>query len=531
MFDFGIGYCYKLYNQIKNLYQIKNIIDIIYIGIYTNQRDDIQIQHFESLKTKIFSCGSLYIKFLQWYISKLKSNIVNKKYKIPNVVNDDSKNENDTDNDIDDYIDDDINSKNKLIQFISYFEDIFEQCPYHDIEHTKQIFVNSMNGITLENYIDISTFRQIASGSIGQVYYAKRFSDNLEIAIKVKHPNIEEDLENQKELIKFIKIIQYIPFIKKRYNLYFNIDDFLSDINLQCDFNNEANNCKQFQDNFKESKNYIIFPKIIYQSNDLLISEYIEGELFDNLTDMQKYQTSLNFICFFYQMLLVDNFLHGDLHCKNWKVRLNKETNIVQIIVYDCGICFQNTSLELTNTFWFALMNYDIDKINKSLRQFILEMTNNINDKELEKNITILFNVILKESIGASVIFKLIIEFFKLNNIIVHKFLLNLSILVCVIEEFLKSTNLVDRDKSSTAKQSSMFELMNESQLDVIAFCDVKKCYPEVRNLFNLHIKDKHNYKNYKINIDKHNIKEIINTEKQLFNSLSLTKLKFKPPQ
>ena len=43
-----------------------------------------------------------------------------------------------------------------------------------------------------------------------------------------------------------------------------------------------------------DSKNYIIFPKIIFQSNDLIISEYIEGESFDNLTDMQKSKTSIN---------------------------------------------------------------------------------------------------------------------------------------------------------------------------------------------------------------------------------------------
>ena len=30
MFDFGIGYCYRLYNQIKNIYQIKQYIDKIY---------------------------------------------------------------------------------------------------------------------------------------------------------------------------------------------------------------------------------------------------------------------------------------------------------------------------------------------------------------------------------------------------------------------------------------------------------------------------------------------------------------------
>ena len=349
MFDFGFKYCYtyccRLYRQIHNIYKIKTHIDIIYSNF-----DEInvnQIEKFESLKQIIFSCGSLYIKFFQWYISKLKSNII------------DTNTEKDTDTETTKNLTN--VRKYNLIKFITYFEDIFEQCPYHDIEHTKKIFYDSMNGITLDNYVDMSTFKFIASGSIGQVYYAKRILDNIEIAIKVKHPIISEDLDNQYELIKFIKFIQNIPFLRNYFNIYYNLDDFLLDINLQCNFNNEANNCKIFLENFKDSSNYIVFPKILYQSNDLLISEYIYGESFEELSDMQKYKTSINFICFFYQMLLIDNFIHGDLHCKNWKVRKNKENDNIQIIVYDCGICFQNSSLQLTTDFWFSLVNYDID--------------------------------------------------------------------------------------------------------------------------------------------------------------------------
>ena len=283
-----------------------------------------------------------------------------------------------------------INKSHKLSKFIKYFEDIFEQCPEHTIEHTEKTFYNSMCGVTLDSYVNINTFKSIASGSIGQVYYAKRKSDNLEIAIKVKHPNIKEDLDNQYEIIKFIKLVQSIKFLRNYFNLYFNIDDFLTDINLQCDFNNEANNCKKFQENFIDSSQCIIFPKIIYQSNDLLISEYIEGESFENLSDIEKYKTTINFICFFYQMLLVDNFLHGDLHCKNWKVRKIKDTtkdiNNIQIIVYDCGICFQNSSLELTKDFWFSLINYDTLTLSKVMINFV-KNNNSINSSNNSSNI------------------------------------------------------------------------------------------------------------------------------------------------
>ena len=564
MFDFGFGYCKRLYNQINNIYQIKKYIDIIFKEFECDNDNDNyndsdstvdydkdikQNENFESLKQIIFSCGSLYIKFFQWYISKLKSNNIdiNKTKSLKNANRNssrdsctdsctDSETGTDTesnvssDTDVDSDKDINIYKSVNLSKFINYFEDIFEQCPYHDIEHTKTIFSNSMNGIELDNYIDISTFKVIASGSIGQVYYAKRKTDNLEIAIKVKHPNISEDLDKQYEIILFIKLIQKIPFLRNYYNLYFNIDDFLTDINLQCDFNNEANNCKIFQENFKDSANYIVFPKIIYQSSDLLISEYIDGESFENLKDMQKYQTTINFMCFFYQMLLVDNFLHGDLHCKNWKVRQNKETNIVQIVVYDCGICFQNTSIELTNEFWFSLINYDIEGLNKTLLKFINE-TNyiNINKQKIEEDINIFFNNILIQSIDTSIVIKSIVQFFRSNDIIVNKFLLNLSILICVIEEFLKKNSLIDKDKHKNLKRSSMFEIINESQLDIIAFCDVKKCYPKIKKLFSLDMKNK--YTKYKTNIMKNNITEVINTDNKLFSSLSLSTLTFRPPE
>ena len=87
---------------------------------------------------------------------------------------------------------------------IDYFQDIFENCPFHDIKFTKQIFQESMPGYKLETYIDMGTFKEIASGSIGQVYYAKRLSDGKEVAIKVKHPDITTDLENQLIIINLL---------------------------------------------------------------------------------------------------------------------------------------------------------------------------------------------------------------------------------------------------------------------------------------------------------------------------------------
>ena len=494
-------YVIKIYNQFKNLYNIKKHIDCIYtIKDINNEEKNNKL--FKSLKDIIFKSGSLYIKFLQWYISKLKANIINNNN--PDTI--------------------------ITIKFINYFEDIFEQCPYHSLEHTKTIFKEVMYGIELEDYIDISTFKAIASGSIGQVYYGKRKRDGVEVAIKVKHPTIDTDLENQYELLTVLRYIQSIHYFKVKYNLIFNIDDFLEDINLQCDFNNEANNVKQFIENFKDSEKYIIFPKILFQSNDLLISEYIEGESIESLSDMAKFKTSLNFICFFKQMLFIDNFIHGDLHCKNWKVKYNKDTKITQMIIYDCGICFQNSNIKLSTDFWFALINYDIDKLIIVLKEF-LKINNDLNIpyftlNKFDEDVTYIFKNIIDDNnhMGTSLIMNILLDIFRNNNLIIHKFLLNFTIFICVIEDYMKSNNLISKTINNNV---TMFDVINDSHFDIIAFCETNKCYTEVCKLIKLKSKD--NFKVYKNNNKLNNFEN--NEKKKLFSSIELSTLTFKPPE
>jgi predicted unusual protein kinase regulating ubiquinone biosynthesis (AarF/ABC1/UbiB family) len=499
-------YIKSLYSQIKKLYQIRKQLKLIHNELPIHQSIDDLIPEFKKLKLMIFDCGSLYVKFLQWYISKLKSNVI------------------------------DVNTleMQNTIKFIDYFEDIFENCPFHSIESTKEIFANSMFGIKLEEYIDITTLKEIASGSIGQVYYACRLSDGKEIAIKVKHPDITNDLANQLELIKLLKYLQSFNYIKKKFNLIFNIDDFMNDILQQCNFCIEANNNKQFQDNFKDSRDFIIFPEIYYKSKDVLISDYIPGFSIDTLTDMQRYQTTINFVCFVNQMLLVDNFVHGDLHCKNWKVRLLSNGK-PQIIVYDCGICFKNINIEISKNFWFSLVKYDIEKLKIALSYFILTpntyILNDINSKINET-----FDLILIDGLGISLLLKTLIAYFTKNNIIIHKFLLNFCILMCVIEEFFKKNEIVNRNNKHLPG-INMFDIINDEQLDIIAFCTVNKCYPEVCILFQKELENK--YQEYKANVKINNINEHkieldiadIKIKPILFNILTLSNLKFRPPE
>lgn len=508
-------YLINIFRQLKHIFGIKGILETI----HTNLADENKSLAYQQvvwleLKTRIFVCGSLYVKFLQWYISKLKSNI------LANV------------NTI--YM-------QRLSDFVSYFEDIFENCPFHSLDDTRLIFssLRGMTGVLLEKYINIDTLREIASGSIGQVYYARRLCDNREIAIKVKHPDIAMHLEEQISLIRMLHHLQSINWIRRRYNLIFNIDDFLSDINHQCNFNNEANNNKQLRTNFQASQNFIVFPEVIFQSEDILISEYIPGSDFTSLSPMQQHMTALNFICFFYQMLFVDNFIHGDLHSKNWKVyivpteeELYKST--VKIVIYDTGICFSNSDNNLTREFWLALSKYDIKTLNIVFKKFIINngksRNSYITDNELALEIEKMFSTILEHSVGTGMIMKSIINYCSSRNIIIDKFLLNLSITICLLEEFFKKTDIIDREKNNGSNNVAMYDIINENTLDIISFCQVKKCYPGVLELFLSEMNNK--YLAYQVHLQENCIKENNknNTTPILFNGLALSGLKLREP-
>lgn len=527
MFD----YIKNVYRQINKIYQIKKQLDKINNALPTyktlgNSIDDLKPE-FDNLKTMIFNCGSLYVKFLQWYISKLKSNVININCRDNNGTNETNE---PTENINENNLENNLEAQN-TIKFINYFEDIFENCPFHSLEHTKTIFRNSMAGIELGDYVDIDSLKEYASGSIGQVYYARRKRDGKEIAIKVKHPDITTDLENQLELIKLLRFLQSFSFIRKRFNLIFNIDDFINDISLQCDFRNEAYNCNKFRANFKDSSDFIVFPEIIFQSEDVLISDYIPGESIDILSDMQKNQITLNFMCFFYQMLFVDNFIHGDLHCKNWKVKFN-DFGKPQLIIYDCGICFQNISTELSNDFWFSIGKYDIEKLMQTTKHFITVANTSISDEILSSEINKIFNTILKDSMNTTFVLKSLINFFTKNNIIIHKFLLNFSILMCLIEEFLHKNDILNRERHNSTSVS-MFDIITDSQLDIISFCQVNKCYPQVCALFQKELENKYiEYKRNTVENDINEEKENANANTPtLFSSISLSGLKFKPPE
>ena len=255
----------------------------------------------KKLKEIVIDNGALSIKFMQWYLS-------NKEIE---------------------------NYDNSYDKIINFFEDVFDDCPYHSLEETKKMFKNDFN-MEMESIININTIEEIGSGSIGQVYKCEL--DGKLVAMKVKHPHLNNLIKNQRYIIDLIIYIQKIEYLKNYFELHYDINDFMETLYLQLNFKNEVYNSNKFYNQFSYNP-LIIIPKVLYSSNNIIISEYESGKDFLELTSYQKTKAGLNFYCLVLEMVVFNNFIHGDLHKKNWKVRINKDGEY-KIILYDFGLVF-----------------------------------------------------------------------------------------------------------------------------------------------------------------------------------------------
>jgi hypothetical protein len=230
----------------------------------------------------------------------------------------------------------------KLLQFILMNNEninalnfVFENCESHSLEATKELYLTDFGRNLSDDYTDIEF---IASGSIGQVYRAYSLEHSCFVAIKVKHPGIE------KSISRFTKIVKIICFIIKPFNKFHElITRYLTTLNIQLDYVGEALNTIILRDNWIDEP-LVIVPKVYRTGNNFIVMSYHEAINFNEikLQDQQLVGLYMNFIVL--KSILIDDFLHGDLHTGNWKV-LN-ENGTIKIVIYDCGLISKTGDLE-----------------------------------------------------------------------------------------------------------------------------------------------------------------------------------------
>ena len=424
---------------------IFNLSKLLSYSFYIKKKYDyyhkISDKDLNIINKYINNCGCIVIKCVQWLIPILDKE------------------------DIDD----------KILNILS---NVYENNLNQDIKYTNKIYKYQFNKDISDEYDIIDV---IGSGSIGQVYKIKCKKSGEKYVMKVKHPNIETQINVFKNIFTYIYNIKI--FNKLFYKYFpFNLIDFLDDFYKQSDFINESNNILYFYHKYQDNP-YIIIPKLIKTSENIIIMEYIDGTCLDDL-DINEYNKSKIIILlylFIRNNLLILNNNHGDLHKYNWKVSNDKLNNIYKIIIYDFGYCFKLTKLEYDNISMLCDLIVSNDEKMDNYNDFLKFLY----DKPL-LNINVEYNNRITEP---SVLLEQILKISKGHNIMIKRYkVLNTLLLMSLVDTYFLKYNI---------NNNTDILIIKKKLLDSYTFCITYNIFLELSSKL---LKEyKNNYKQTEI--------------------------------
>lgn len=213
--------------------------------------------------------------------------------------------------------------------------ELHSKAPEHSFAYTKKTIERAF-GRKLSEIFESFEEEPVASGSIAQVYRASlRFRypgqqmKPTVVAVKVRHPGVGESIRRDFMIINLVaKISNIIPTLRWL-RLDESVQQFAVFMMSQVDLAREAAHLSRFIYNFRRWKD-VSFPKPVYPlvHPAVLVETYEHGEsvshYVDGLEGHGRIKTALAHIGThaLLKMLLVDNFIHADMHPGNILVRV-----------------------------------------------------------------------------------------------------------------------------------------------------------------------------------------------------------------
>ncbi|KAJ5683190.1 ABC1 family protein [Penicillium macrosclerotiorum] len=268
----------------------------------------------------------------------------------------------------------------KLGQWAASRTDIFppEMCaimsslhsnaPAHSLQSTKQTIEKAFNGKPFEEIFEEFQEEPLGVGAIAQVYKAKlrpslatidqessqelislkeKVRRNVDVlvksspqrvpssyvAIKVLHPKVEKMIHRDLRIMLFFaSLINAIPSM---HWLSFpdEVQQFGEMMKLQLDLRIEATNLVIFREKFKtRTTAWFPYPYMDYTTREVLVEEFAQGIPLATFLDIgggvYQHEIANEGLDAFLHMLLIDNFVHADLHPGNIMVRFYKPSEL-----------------------------------------------------------------------------------------------------------------------------------------------------------------------------------------------------------
>uniref|UniRef100_A0A1J3JJR7 ABC1 atypical kinase-like domain-containing protein n=1 Tax=Noccaea caerulescens TaxID=107243 RepID=A0A1J3JJR7_NOCCA len=283
----------------------------------------------------------------------------------------------------------------------SQLSKLHSDAPQHSFAYTKKTIEKAF-GRKLSEIFEEFEEAPVASGSIAQVHRASlRFqypgqkSKSSLVAVKVRHPGVGESIRRDFVIINLVaKISTLIPALK-----WLRLDESVQQFGVfmlsQVDLAREASHLSRFIYNFRRWKD-VSFPKPVYPlvHPAVLVETYEHGEsvarYVDGMEGHEWIKTRLAHIGThaLLKMLLVDNFIHADMHPGNILVRKKAsrgglfKTKKPHIVFLDVGMTAELSKNDRENLLEFFKAVALRDGRNAALRTLKLSRKQNCPNPE-----------------------------------------------------------------------------------------------------------------------------------------------------
>ncbi|KAF2305079.1 hypothetical protein GH714_001639 [Hevea brasiliensis] len=219
--------------------------------------------------------------------------------------------------------------------------ELHTKAPEHSFAYTRKTIERAF-GRKLTEIFEGFEEVPVASGSIAQVHRASlRFRypgqkqvKPMVVAVKVRHPGVGESIRRDFEIINLVaKISNFVPTLNWL-RLDESVQQFAVFMMSQVDLAREAAHLSRFIYNFQRCKD-VSFPKPVYPlvHPAVLVETYEQGECVSHYVDEieghNRIKSALAHIGThaLLKMLLVDNFIHADMHPGNILVRVSQKSS------------------------------------------------------------------------------------------------------------------------------------------------------------------------------------------------------------
>ena len=242
---------------------------------------------------------------------------------------------------------------------------LHSNAPAHSLEDTKKTIVQAFNGRPFDQIFEEFQEQPLGVGAIAQVYKAKlkpdlaapknpdleeppqnirqRVKKNVNVlvkstpqrvpssyvAIKVLHPKVERMVRRDLKIMSFFaSLLNAIPTMEWL-SLPDEVAQFGHMMRLQLDLRIESANLIMFRKHFQNRTTaWFPFPYSEYTTRQVLVEEYAHGiplaTFLESGGGIFQKEIADEGLDAFLHMLLIDNFVHADLHPGNIMVRFYK---------------------------------------------------------------------------------------------------------------------------------------------------------------------------------------------------------------